>query len=97
MKVDSNLTALTLTAKNAIEQPMLGGVSFEKILNAVQGKNDMHEALQKMSNKLLSQKEMAPRELLQYQLMANAFHVKVELVSKVAESASATLKKLQNN
>lgn len=44
---------------------------------------------------LLSARAPAPRDLLMAQIKISAFHLKVELVSRAAESGLATLRKFQ--
>lgn len=40
---------------------------------------------------------VSPGELLSYQIKASNYHLRVELVAKVAESALGTVKKLQGS
>ena len=77
------------------------GVSFAEKLAAQPSQlqnlfgNDLHRDIQKLSADLAKGKEIPARDLLIYQMKVGAFNQRVELVSKLAESAMATLRKFQ--
>ena len=56
---------------------------------------DPFMAMKKLSQAASSGKTFTPKELLMFQIKANEFGVHVELVSKVSESANASIRKLQ--
>ena len=67
-----------------------GDVKFSDFLS-----KDSFDAVKEIKQKLFSGQEISTRELLTYQLKAQDVHFKVELISKVAETALASAKKLQ--
>ena len=54
------------------------------------------QELGELQNKILSSKVISPQELLLYQVKASQFGLGVELVSKIAESFSVSVRKFQN-
>jgi type III secretion system YscI/HrpB-like protein len=56
----------------------------------------MHD-LERMEQRLVSGGKIEAKELLLYQMKISRFSMGVELVAKVAEGVSATLRKLQGN
>ena len=76
-----------------ISKPIKGR-SFQKILSAKIPK-DPFKAMQVVAEAALKGKTFSPEQLLLFQVRANEFGMQVELVSKVAESANSSMKKLQ--
>ncbi|MCB0321604.1 MAG: hypothetical protein KDD60_11820 [Bdellovibrionales bacterium] len=73
---------------------------FQGVMNSLRGgtkaiPTDPFQAMQQLSTRLTRGESLSPGELIQYQVRAGEFGVRVELVSKVAESLSASLRKLQ--
>jgi len=58
--------------------------------------NGLHKELKAIQEKALEGGAFQARELLLYQIKAGEFNLRVELVSKVAESLLGTLRKLQS-
>ena len=75
-----------------------GGFSeiYEKILSGVQ-QTDLNEQIGGVQKRVLQGEQFSPRELLLLQVSVGRFNMQVELVSKVAESANATLRRLQGS
>jgi hypothetical protein len=73
---------------------------FEKIAASPSSKdpfsNNLHKELGALQQKALGGGAFDARELLLYQIKAGQFNMRVELVSKVAESLLGTLRKLQS-
>lgn len=59
-------------------------------------KTDFHKELVKLQQDLASGKKIPPRDLLLYQIKAGQFHLRVELISKSAETVLAAVRKFQN-
>ena len=55
----------------------------------------LHEQLSSLQKSVLNGKLFSPQELLKFQIQAGQFGLRVELISRVAESASATIRKFQ--
>ncbi len=73
------------------------GARFGQVMDELRGKSrDPYIELKSLKEKLLGGAEIPPKELLLYQIRASEYGLKVELVSKVGESLSASLKKLQS-
>lgn len=73
--------------------------SFQEVLNEKSSQRipeDPFKAMEQLSAQLVAGKEIGSRDLLLYQIRAGQFGARVELVSRVAESMSASLRKLQN-
>lgn len=88
-----------IAAAGEVFKPKASGVSgkeFKEVLDGLKGKGDPFLEIQKMSKELLTKKDPTPQELILYQIKAQQFGLRVELVSKIAESAAGTFKKLQN-
>ena len=81
--------AKTLLSENSTTAPQ----AYESVRQQVE------RALQtsglKEVEQLLSARAPAPRDLLMAQIKISAFHLKVEFVSRAAESGLATLRKFQ--
>ena len=76
------------------------GIKFKGVMDAISGiqggaGTSFHE-IQALQQKVLNSNQLSPRDLLIYQIKVSQFGLHTELISKVAESASATMKKLQN-
>lgn len=69
-------------------------VSFESILKGL-GQENLHSELVKFSQAIQSGKNLTTKELLYYQVRAGQFGMQVELVSKVGESVTSTVRKLE--
>lgn len=57
---------------------------------------DPFRAMNQLSQRVLKGEHIGSKELLLYQIRAGQFGMRVELTSKVAESVSASVRKLQN-
>lgn len=68
-----------------------GGKDFKEVMNKV----DLHSELQQMQKDLISGKSFAPHELIHYQVKANQFHLRVEMLSKASEGILAGVRKFQ--
>ena len=91
------ISATQITTPPSIPQTTSGvGQTFDKVMNSLKQGTDLHATLEKMGSKIGGAKGVAPEMLIQYQVAMSRYQLKIELVSKVAESASATVKKLQN-
>ncbi|MCB0353123.1 MAG: hypothetical protein KDD64_06340 [Bdellovibrionales bacterium] len=55
----------------------------------------LHEQLSSFQKGVLNGQLFSPQELLKFQIQAGQFGLRVELISRVAESASATIRKFQ--
>jgi|GEM_PF-3595749 len=84
----------TLASQNLVNQaPTAAQASGNRLQNLFG--NDLHRDIQKLGTDLVQGKEIPARELLVYQMKLGSFNQRVELVSKLAESAMATLRKFQ--
>lgn len=54
-------------------------------------------SLENLQQQLINAPELNPRQLLLYQIKVGQLGLRVELISKLAESATATVRKLQGN
>ena len=70
---------------------------FENLLTQGQLMEGMQQRLEGMQIKTLQSNQLSPRDLLLLQVEVGRFNMGVELVGKVAESASATIRRLQGN
>lgn len=104
MKVDLIPTSTILPAGNtsgtapAAPSTELRG-KFEGLLNELHSRDILgtrqHQELTVMQEKLSSATQLSPRELLFYQMRVGEFGLRVEMISKMSESAITTVKKLQ--
>lgn len=69
---------------------------YEKVLSGTR-QADLNEHIAGIQNRVLQGEQFSPRELLLLQVSVGRFNMQVELVSKVAESANATLRRLQGS
>lgn len=74
------------------------GLLREKIskLDSIVGEQAFHD-LMVMRQRAMSAKEISPKDLILYQIKSSEFGLGVELLSKVAESVSTTVRKFQSN
>ena len=79
------------------------GKSFKEVLHSIDSKAhstkipaDPFQAMNQLTERVLRGDKLNSRELLLYQVKAGQFGMHVELISKVAESGSASVRKLQN-
>lgn len=68
---------------------------FKEVLEN-QKSNDMFADIQKTQKTLIEGKEISGKDLILYQIKVGQFSMRVELISKMAESAMGTVKKFQN-
>lgn len=85
---------ITAAQKSGFDQ-LFERLSQSKELSSVFGSKG-HEEILQFQNRALQGEGLSPRELLLYQVKAGEFNMRVELVSKAAESLLGTVKKLQN-
>ncbi|MGI6525736.1 MAG: hypothetical protein ACOX2O_10690 [Bdellovibrionota bacterium] len=71
---------------------------FGEVLNQVQqsAQKDFYQEIQGVYQELEKGSSLTPKDLFMYQVKAGNYFLKVELISKAAESASGTFRKLQN-
>ena len=60
------------------------------------GRPDIFQELRVLQQRLLGAGAFEPRELLRYQIKAGMLHTQVELLSRLAESGLAAVRRLQN-
>lgn len=94
-----DLSILSKGIKNIPNPTEVSKESFSGVLNRVSEQSGDLKTLQKdlksFTEGIIQGKAYSPRELLFYQIKASQFGLGVELISKVGESASATLRKLE--
>lgn len=81
------------------------GKSFSGVLNETKAEQlwtaltnpASFKELGALQSRILQSRSVSPRELILYQVKASHFGLGIELVSKVAESVSASIKKFQSN
>ena len=99
MKVIAALKSVSGVSPANVAQSSLVHKSFNSVLQGVAGGSGSFIELQKdisrFSQKVLTGVELKPRELIIYQIKAGQFGLGVELVSKVGESLSTTIKRLK--
>lgn len=59
--------------------------------------SNMQQQLNTIQQSLLNAKSITPRDLLRYQIASQQIGLRLELISKAADSALTTVRKLQNN
>lgn len=69
---------------------------FEKILSTSEIATGFNTQLSNIQARALSGVTFTPRELLILQMQMGRFNMQVELVSKIADSATSSLRKIQN-
>jgi len=72
------------------------GVILEKVFNSSEIGSGFNTRLTAIQTRALSGANFTPRDLILLQMQMGRFNMQVELVSKVAESATTTLRKIQN-
>lgn len=76
------------------------GSTFKDLMAAISkaegGGGTSFREIQNLQHQVLTSKTISPRDLIVYQIKVSQFGLHTELISKVAESASSTLKKLQS-
>lgn len=98
MKVDLNMLkglgkVQTQAVQSAHPSPT-SGPSFKSVLEKVtQGKQDPHELITQVTQGLIKGRSFSSQELIGLQVVSGQYHIKLELLSKVGESASAVAKK----
>ncbi len=84
--------------KNVSETSPVPKVNFAEVLKGVSqggGQDNIHADLVKLSYAIHSGKNISARELLFYQIRAGQFGLQVEMASKLGESLSSTIRKLE--
>ena len=84
-----------LAATTSPTQPFT--VVLEKMLSASEIGSGFNSQLSTIQTRVLSGTKFSSRDLLMLQVQMGRFNMQVELVSKVAESATTTLRKIQNS
>ena len=93
-----------LRTKGAIQPTPKSNISFKSLYDAIAAKQsapglniDMPIAqIAKIKQALIDSKTINPKELLLYQIQISELNMRVELLSKAADSAVALTRKLQN-
>lgn len=78
----------------SVQQETIPKVSFKEVLGTVGG--GFHAELNHLQKNLISGAKVAPEKLLLYQIKVGQFGMRVELVSKIAESMLSTVRRLQS-
>ena len=77
-----------------------GGASFSEVFEGIKGKlglNEAHNATVGIQQQLLSQTKVSPQQLLLYQIKVHELHLRTELLSKVGETLTSSVRKLQSS
>jgi len=61
------------------------------------GFSELYEQVLAFEKRVVGGEQLLPKDLILYQIKASRLGLGVELVSKVAEALSATIRKLQSN
>ena len=88
----------SLSADNLTKQSVRGiSRKFQDVLNQRAGGAgiDLYPQMVKLQSDMMTGKKFSPQELLAYQILVGQFSLRVEMLSKAAESASAAIKKFQ--
>ncbi|RMG40370.1 MAG: hypothetical protein D6719_11050 [Candidatus Dadabacteria bacterium] len=78
-------------AASAAGQSTGAGKSFSRILEQI----STNLTSPRLNFNISNTNKLTPVRLLKYQMLVGEFHLRVELLSKVAESAAATIRKFQ--
>lgn len=70
--------------------------SFPQLLESMRGHQELSGQISALQARVLSGNAISPRELLIMQVQMGRFSMQVELVSRMAESVTVTLKRLQS-
>ena len=100
------ISALTKLAKSVMNgsgmlngvsnsTPAGSGMSFSQVKSNIVGGNDTHSQLIQVQQKVLNGQELSHKELLMYQIKASDFHLQVEMLSKLGEGVTASIKRFQ--
>ena len=94
MQISKVTTVASLASSSArsVKENPTPGVSFKEIMAG-----GLEEELKNIQGQLANGHNFSPKELLLYQVKASQFGLRVELVSRVAESLVAVTKKLQTS
>lgn len=77
-------------------------IDFKSVLQSLEQKSltgfdQQLDQINKIKSALEGSKTLEPAKILQFQMQINELNIKVELISKAAESAASLVRKLQNN
>ncbi|MBN8548195.1 MAG: hypothetical protein J0M12_02645 [Deltaproteobacteria bacterium] len=89
---DAGIRGRTGKAFDAVLHEARAGTAWENIASP-----QAFQDLLSLQSKISKSKSISARELIEYQVKASQFGLGIELVSKVAESVSASLRKFQTN
>jgi hypothetical protein len=87
--------AVPLLTKSPAIQPK-PKVSFQEMHERMKPASDPFNELKSFERRAMQGAQFSPAELLSFQVKASELHFRVELGSKVAESFSSTVKRLQS-
>ncbi len=90
-------TGMASPVKPVSTQAQDSKVSFKDVMNRVDGGTlgKLQQELNTFTQGVMNGKVFSPKDLIVYQIKAGQFGLGVELVSKLAESVSSTVKKLE--
>jgi len=77
-----------------------GGVAFGEVFEGIKqklGLNEAHQATVGIQQKLISQTNVSPQQLLLYQIKVHELNIRTELLSKVGETLTSSVRKLQSS
>lgn len=93
MKIDLNNIPKISAVESGVGNPIPKKTIVEMLDKLLPNSNE----LQGVENAISQSNKLSPSELLGYQLKASNYHIRVELVSKVAESVLGTVRKFQGS
>ena len=104
MKVAVNLASNHLQSATLFAQNNNSKLNFKSIYEGIikspeyigLNKNSNLETISKIKMNIQNSKNVSGRELLLYQIQINEINLKIELLSKSADSAIGLVRKLQN-
>ncbi len=99
--VENNAKSVITESLNSLKES--GKKSFAEVMEAILSRDEgdvlgqkQYEELQTLKSQLSVQgSELSPADLLQYQITAQRFGLRIELLSKLAESLNASSRKIQ--
>lgn len=77
-------------------------ISFKDLIQDISIRTDFGfdnslKHINKIQQSLINSKNLEPKQILQYQIQISELNLRVELMSKAAESAAALARKMQNS
>ena len=97
MKIPGMSQVAGIAHSQSIRSDAAPKLSFKDVAKEIAKSRDLHQELVSLQEGILSGRKFTPQELLLYQIKASEFGMEVEMISKLGETLTSTLRRFEQN